>query len=233
MPTSITSHSPRSRWVSSLAARLETQRLLPSAAALRPSRVVANFQVTNGRPCSWPKVQARLSRRASSSSSPPSTSTPASRSVAAPPRASGLLSDWAYTTRATPAASSASVQGPVRPVWSQGSRVTTAVAPRAASPAAASASTSACGLPAPRWKPSPTSVPDGSSRTQPTRGLGPWGTPGVAASASARCMAACSAAVNVIALTPWSVLAGTGGAASRGRPDGSDDRTACCFSSGL
>ena len=28
------------------AARLEIQRLVPSAAALRPSRVVANFQVT-------------------------------------------------------------------------------------------------------------------------------------------------------------------------------------------
>ena len=34
-----------------------TQRLVPSAAALRPSRVVANFQVTNGRPCSTAKVQ--------------------------------------------------------------------------------------------------------------------------------------------------------------------------------
>ena len=38
VPTSIVSQSPRSRWVSRRAARLETQRLVPSAAALRPSR---------------------------------------------------------------------------------------------------------------------------------------------------------------------------------------------------
>ena len=61
VPTSIVSHSARSRWVSSRAARLETQRLVPSAAALRPSSVVANFQVTNGRPCSTAKVQTRFS----------------------------------------------------------------------------------------------------------------------------------------------------------------------------
>ena len=34
---------------------------MPSAAALRPSRVVANFQVTNGRPCSTANVHTRLS----------------------------------------------------------------------------------------------------------------------------------------------------------------------------
>ena len=90
------------------------------------------------------------------------------------------------------------MHGPVRPVWLQGSSVTTAVAPRASSPAAARASASACGLPAPRWKPSPTSAPEGSSRTQPTRGLGPAGTPGVAASARARSIAECSAAVKLI-----------------------------------
>ena len=40
----------------------ETQRLVPSAAALRPSSVVANFQVTNGRPWSIAKVHSRLTR---------------------------------------------------------------------------------------------------------------------------------------------------------------------------
>ena len=35
-------------------------RLVPSAAALRPSRVVANFQVTKGRRLSIAKVQARF-----------------------------------------------------------------------------------------------------------------------------------------------------------------------------
>ena len=37
----------------------------------------------------------------------------------------------ATTTRRIPAASSASLQGGVRPWWQQGSRVTTAVPPRA------------------------------------------------------------------------------------------------------
>ena len=81
--------------MSTRAARDETQRLVPSAAALRPSSVVANFQVTNGRPRSMAKVHSRLTARASSSSSPPSTSTPASRRVAAPPAATGLGSRWA------------------------------------------------------------------------------------------------------------------------------------------
>ena len=106
------------------------------------------------------------------------------------PTATGLVSAWANTTRRTPAAISASEQGPVRPVWLHGSRVTTAVVPRAASPASRSASTSACGPPAPRWKPSATVVPSGARSTHPTRGLGPSGTPGVTASASARRMAA-------------------------------------------
>ena len=44
-------------------------------------------------------------------------------------------SGTATTTRATPAAISASAHGPVRPVCAQGSRVTTAVPPRARSPA--------------------------------------------------------------------------------------------------
>ena len=60
----------RSRWVSPRAARELTQRLVPSAAALRPSSVVANFQVTNGRPCSTANVQARFRSRASSSQQP-------------------------------------------------------------------------------------------------------------------------------------------------------------------
>ena len=53
------------------------------------------------------------------------------------------------TTRATPAATRASAHGGVRPWWEQGSRVQTIVAPRAASPAAASAAASACGRPGP------------------------------------------------------------------------------------
>ena len=85
MPTRIVSHSARRRWVSRRAGSELTQRDVPSAAALRPSRVVANFQVTKGRRCSTAKVQARLSSRASAASRPPSTSTPAARRVSAPP----------------------------------------------------------------------------------------------------------------------------------------------------
>ena len=107
MPTRIASLSARSRWVSRRAGSELTHRDVPSAAALRPSSVVASFQVTNGRPDSTANVQARLTARASSASSPPSTSTPAARSLAAPPRATGFVSDWANTTRATPAATSA------------------------------------------------------------------------------------------------------------------------------
>ena len=84
------------------------------------------------------------------------------RAAAAPPPAAAAVgSATAKTTRATPAASSASVHGPVRPVWAQGSRVTTTVPPRARSPAAASATTSACGPPARSCRPSPTTAPSG------------------------------------------------------------------------
>ena len=97
---------------------------------------------------------------------------PAARSRSAPPAAPGHGSRTATSTRATPAAIRASVHGPVRPECTQGSRVTTAVAPRARSPAAASATISACGPPARSWKPSPTVAPPASSSTQPTTGLG-------------------------------------------------------------
>ena len=94
---------------------------------------------------------------------------------------------------------SASAQGPVRPVWLQGSRVTTAVAPRAApGDSFDRASTSACGVLAPRCHPSARTRPSGDSSTAPTWGLtprGPW-----SASASARLMALCSASVTVIRL---------------------------------
>jgi len=90
LPTSIVSQSARSRWVSRRAAVEETHRLVPSAAALRPSSVVANFQVTNGRCSSVARVQTALTARASSASSPASASMPAARSRSAPPAATGL-----------------------------------------------------------------------------------------------------------------------------------------------
>ena len=86
VPTRIASHSPAGGGCRAGPRRGDPARV-PSAAALRPSSVVANFQVTNGRPCSTAKVHARLSARASSTRSPPATSIPAARRVAPPPRA--------------------------------------------------------------------------------------------------------------------------------------------------
>ena len=63
-----------------------------------------------------PRAHRSLRARASSASTPPMTSTPAACSRSAPPAASGSGSDWAKTTRATPASMSASAHGPVRPV---------------------------------------------------------------------------------------------------------------------
>lgn len=144
-PTTTASASARSRCTSARDSAEVIQRLLPSAAAIRPSSVAAYFQRTKGRPRRTDVSHATLTAAASSASSPLSTSTPAARSVAAPPDAAGLGSDTACTTRATPASISAWAHGPVLPVWLHGSSVTTAVPPRAASPAARSACTSACG----------------------------------------------------------------------------------------
>ena len=127
-------------------------------------------------------------------------------------------------------------QGPVRPVWLQGSRVTTAVLPRAEPPARARASASACRLPAPRWKPSATRTPASSRRTQPTRGLGPSGTPGVRASSRARVIARLrSAAVNPISpLLSAHGLRGRRGEGGRLAPRGTAAVLTCVrFPSGL
>ena len=136
VPTSITSHSARSRWVSSRAARPETQRLVPSAAALRPSRVVANFQVTNGRPCSTANVHTRLSAARLVDQQPRARPRRRpSRSVAGSAGGDrvgvGLGEDHAAYAGVDAAPRA---HGPVRPVWLHGSRVTTAVVPRAALP---------------------------------------------------------------------------------------------------
>ena len=114
---------------------------------------------------------ARLARAASCSPTPATTWTPPSAAARRHPWP--LQSGRATRTRraVTPASTSAWVHGPVRPVCRHGSRVTTAVQPRARSPASARATTSACGVPAPRWWPRPTTVPSGSTITHPTRGI--------------------------------------------------------------
>ena len=88
---------------------------------------------------------------------------PAARRRATPwPATSGLGSRIAITTRPTPAATSASQQGGVRPWCEQGSSVTKTVAPRTSTPRAAasrSAITSACGPPVSWVWPRPTTLP--------------------------------------------------------------------------
>jgi hypothetical protein len=193
----IASTVPRSACTSARAGSEVIHRLVPSAAADRPSSVAANFHVTYGRPRRTAVSQAMLPRSAACLRTPVTTSTPADRNAAAPPAAAGVGSSTAITTRRTPAATSASAHGPVRPVWLHGSSVTTAVPPRARSPARASATISACGPPAYAWKPSPTSSPAALSSTQPTTGLGLVVPRPPAASAIARHIASSSVTIVV------------------------------------
>src|SRR5207248_440713 len=143
--------------------------------------------------CSRANRNGALSAAAASASRPRETITPLARSFPAPPRACGSGSATAATTRATPAARIASVQGGVVPWCAHGSRFTTSVAPRARGPAASSATTSACGPPYSAWKPSPT-VPSPARTTAPTRGFGATRPQPRRARSRARCIAARSGA---------------------------------------
>ena len=99
--------------------------LPPFASAVRPSRLAAIFMRTHGRPRVMRERKPALSSRASRSSRPTSTcDAGGAQAAGAPPAASGFGSGIAATTRATPAATSASTHGGVRPVWLQGSSVT-------------------------------------------------------------------------------------------------------------
>jgi hypothetical protein len=88
---------------------------------MRPSSEVASLSVSHGRPRVTRDRKPALSAAASSASTPVVTATPASLSRARPrPSTRGSGSISGTTTRATPAASSASVQGGVRPVVGAG-----------------------------------------------------------------------------------------------------------------
>src|SRR6266550_4063733 len=120
--------------------------------AIRPSIDVASLSATKGRSaCSRANRNGAFNAAPASASRPIATLTPRPRSTAAPPRACGSGSGTAATTRATPAATIASVQGGVLPWCAHGSRFTTRVAPRARSRAAWRATTSACGPPYSAW----------------------------------------------------------------------------------
>src|SRR5713226_2212834 len=151
-PTAIASNPARSQCTCARAASPETHCELPAASAIRPSIDVASLSATNGRSaCSRANRNGALSAAAASASRPIDTATPLARSAAAPPRACGSGSGSAATSRAAPAARIASVHGGVLPWCAHGSRFTTRVAPRARSPAASSATTSACGPPYSAW----------------------------------------------------------------------------------
>src|SRR5207302_1309944 len=189
-PTAMASKPARSQWTYSRAASPETQRELPAASAMRPSIDVASLRATKGRSsCSRANRKGALSAGAASATRPNETITPSAGATPAPPRASGSGSRTAATTRATPAATIASVQGGVLPWCAHGSRFTTRVAPRARAPAASSATTSACGPPYSAWWPSATTLSPAST-TAPTRGFGATRPQPRRARSRARCIAA-------------------------------------------
>ena len=174
MPTPTASISARQRCTRVRASGPEIHRVLPVRVATRPSSDAAIFRVTSGRPVAAQVRNGEATARARSSSSPSATTTsmPASVRMRTPwPRVRSNGSRVPTTTREIPAAMTASVQGPVRPVCEQGSSVHTSVAPLVASPAAAIAWGSACGVPGPVCQPSPTTTPS-RAMTAPTAGLG-------------------------------------------------------------
>ena len=126
-PTTTACESARSSWASARAAAPVIHCDEPSRAAMRPSRLIAVF--THGERAAerggGTRYGASEVASAASAPTPTSTVTPWARSAAIPaPRPCGSGSSSATTTRATPASTSASTQGGVRPWCEHGSRVT-------------------------------------------------------------------------------------------------------------
>src|SRR6187399_222919 len=101
---------------SARAASLVIHWLSPFANAVLPSRLAPVFRRMNGRRCRMRMRKPALRASASASNKPDWTLRPASFRRAAPaPLTRGFGSPMAYTTRRTPAASSTSTHGGVRP----------------------------------------------------------------------------------------------------------------------
>ena len=116
MPVRTAELAARSRCTSARAASPVIHWLSPEAMAVRPSRLMASFTRTQGRPRVMRLTKPGLSASASASSTPAAASMPAACRRASPwPATCGFGSVIAATTRATPASTSASAQGGVRP----------------------------------------------------------------------------------------------------------------------
>ena len=127
VPTPVKMAQARARqaWPSARAAGEVIHWLVPSGRAVKPSSEAATFSRTQGVPRVMRLTKPSFSASAWAWPNPTSTCTPAARSRAKPwPPTSGLGSLMLATTRAMPAASRASQQGPVRPWCEQGSSVT-------------------------------------------------------------------------------------------------------------
>ena len=147
-PTRTASLSARRRWASARAASPVIHWLVPSGAAVRPSSVAASLSTTQGRPvvrCLMYGASCgpRLGRDAPDRDVDAGVPQPGDAHAAHP----GSGSSMPTTTRRTPAATMASAQGGGAPVVRARLERDDSVAPRAASPAASSATTSACGPP--------------------------------------------------------------------------------------
>ena len=115
MPTATASLSARSLWTSARAASPVSHPGRRVASVRAPSSERASLRRTKGRSLASALKKAAFSSRAADSSTPRRTSTPSPRSRSAPPRATGLGSGTAATTRRIPAARIASVHGGVFP----------------------------------------------------------------------------------------------------------------------
>jgi hypothetical protein len=127
MPTATASHSARQRCARARLKSPEIHFESPVRVATLPSSVIADLKSTHGRPVRECLRKAWLSSRARAASSPSATSicTPSSRRIPRPrPLAFSVGSSEPTTTRAMPAASTASVHGGCLPWWQQGSSVT-------------------------------------------------------------------------------------------------------------
>ena len=115
----------RQAWPSSRAAAEVIHWLAPLGKAVRPSSELAAFMRTQGMPRTMRLKKPMFNSRVSCALGPISTSMPAARSLAKPaPPTLGFGSCTEATTRPMPAAIKASLHGPVRPWWEQGSSVT-------------------------------------------------------------------------------------------------------------